>query len=190
MTHADRPEPTLVDKVVAIHAALEDAGIPHAIGGALALAFYGEPRTTVDIDVNVFMPPSESAAVGEVLGQLGVALDRMPMAERDGQVRLWWGRTPVDLFFAYDEVHQTMAAGVVQVPFAGIDLPILRAEDLVFCKAVFDRPKDWIDIDQVLLRAGPSFDLERVRALLDRIVGPDDQRRHRLDTAAKAILER
>ena len=32
--------PSLPDKVTAIHHALEKAGIPHAIGGALALAAY------------------------------------------------------------------------------------------------------------------------------------------------------
>ena len=184
-----QPEPSLADKVVAIHVALAAAGLPHAIGGALALAYHGEPRMTVDIDVNVFVAPSEAPAVGKALGPLGVSLDRLATAERDGQVRLWWGRTPVDLFFAYDEVHHTMAEGVEMVRFADIDLPILCAEDLVFCKAVLDRPKDWIDIDQVLLGAGPRFDIARVRRLLDRIVGSEDQRRGRLDEAARRHLE-
>lgn len=183
-------EPSLVDKVMAIHAALDAAGLPHAIGGALALAYHGEPRTTVDIDVNVFVPPSEATAVGAALGALGVSLDHLSTVERDGQTRLWWGRTPVDLFFAYDAVHHTMAEGVEVVRFADIDLPILGAEDLVFCKAVFDRPKDWIDIDQVLLGAGPRFDLDRVRRLLDRIVGPSDPRRLHLDELAQRHLAR
>jgi len=184
----NQPEPSLVDKVVAIHVALDAAQLPHAIGGALALAYHGEPRMTVDVDVNVFVSPSEAMAVGAVLGRLGVSLDRLATAVRDGQVRLWWGRTPVDLFFSYDEVHHTMAEGVEVVRFADIDLPILCAEDLVFCKAVFDRPKDWIDIDQVLLSAGPRFDINRVRRLLDRIVGPDDQRRAHLDGLARRHL--
>jgi len=44
--------PSLPEKVVAIDSAL--TGLPHAFGGALALAYYAEPRATVDIDVNVF----------------------------------------------------------------------------------------------------------------------------------------
>ena len=183
-------EPSLVDKVLRIHDALAPAAVPHAIGGALALAYHGEPRTTVDIDVNVFVPPTDSSAIGQVLEPLGVDLARLATAERDGQVRLWWGRTPVDLFFAYDDVHHAMAEHVEQVPFADAEIPILSAEDLVFCKAVFDRPKDWIDIDQVLLQAGPRFDLDRVRRQLDRIVGSDDPRRERLDGAATRLLGR
>ena len=43
------------------------AKIPHAIGGALALAYYAEPRATIDIDLNVFVPPERWE---EVVGAL------------------------------------------------------------------------------------------------------------------------
>ena len=44
--------PALVDKIVAVHDALERAGLAHACGGALALAWCTErPRGTSDIDV-------------------------------------------------------------------------------------------------------------------------------------------
>lgn len=187
---SEAAEPSLVAKVVAIHHALEQAGLPHAIGGALALAYHGEPRATVDIDVNVFVPPTDSVKVGEILNPLGVDLDGLTVAERDGQVRLWWGRTPVDLFFAYDDVHTEMANHVETVRFADTSIPILSAEDLVFCKAVFDRPKDWIDIDQVLAAAGPRFDIARVRSMVDRVIGADDDRRRHLDRVAERHLRR
>lgn len=183
-------EPSLVEKVVRIHQALEDAGLAHAIGGALALAYHGEPRTTIDIDVNVFVPPTDADVVGRLLEPFGVDLAGLSTVERDGQVRLWWGRTPVDLFFAYDDVHHAMAEHVKRVPFADTEIQILSAEDLVFCKTVFDRAKDWIDVDQVLLQAGPRFDVDRVRAQLDRIVGPDDQRRLRFDDASARLIGR
>ncbi len=45
---------TLAKRVLAIDHAL--SSIPHAFGGALALAYYAEPRATIDIDLNVFVP--------------------------------------------------------------------------------------------------------------------------------------
>jgi hypothetical protein len=45
----------LDEKVLAIHRALARARIPHAFGGALALAYYATPRGTIDIGVNVFV---------------------------------------------------------------------------------------------------------------------------------------
>src|SRR5213594_2717229 len=42
--------------------ALEQGGIPYAIGGAIALGFYAAPRATVDVDVNVFVSPERELA--------------------------------------------------------------------------------------------------------------------------------
>ena len=36
---------------------LEDNDIEYAIGGALALGYYATPRATVDVDINIFVPP-------------------------------------------------------------------------------------------------------------------------------------
>ena len=53
-TRLDVAMPTLPERVVALDGAL--ARFPHAFGGALALAYYAEPRATIDIDLNVFVP--------------------------------------------------------------------------------------------------------------------------------------
>jgi len=42
----------------------------------------------------------ELVALGVDTGSLDVAA-----LERDGQCRLWWGDNAVDLFFAYDPIH-------------------------------------------------------------------------------------
>jgi hypothetical protein len=47
------------------------------------------------------------------------------------------------------------------------------------CKAVFDRPKDWLDIEQVLVGAD-ALDAAEVRDWMRRIVGADDERAVRL----------
>ena len=48
---------------------------PHAFGGALALAYYAEPRATIDIDLNVFVPADRFPDVAAPLVALGVAAD-------------------------------------------------------------------------------------------------------------------
>src|SRR4029079_9320585 len=47
----------LAERIVALDEALAD--VPHAFGGALALAYYAEPRATVDIDLNLFVPATD-----------------------------------------------------------------------------------------------------------------------------------
>jgi hypothetical protein len=182
-------EPSLPDKVIAVHGALAGSKIAHAFGGALALAYYAVPRATDDIDINLFVAPSDFPVVYDTLAPLGLddgGLD-LSAIERDGQCRLRWGRTPLDLFFAYDTIHAAMRRETRLQPFAGRRIPILGPEHLVACKAIFDRPKDWLDIEQVLVCV-EDLDITEIRAWLDRIVGPGDQRRERFDRIADALL--
>lgn len=174
-------EPSLPDKVLAIHEVLVEVKVPHAVGGALALAYYAEPRATVDIDLNLFVPVSDWAKVVDALISIGVnAGDLQKNAlQRDGQCRLWWGDNPVDLFFANAPIHEEMPSEVRRFPFAGSTIPILGPEHLAVCKAMFDRPKDWLDIEQMLL-ATDQLDVSEIERLLVEMVGEEDHRVKRL----------
>ena len=182
------PEPSLPDKVVAVHRALDGAGIGHAFGGALALAYYAEPRATVDIDVNVFVEPARYPAVLAAVAPLGVEgpADATRVV-RDGQVRVRWGRTPLDLFFACDPVHDAMRRAARVVPFGDTDIPILAAAHLVIAEVWFNRAKDWLDVEQVLVLT-PAFDTAEVHGWLDHLVGPDDERAVRFRALASRLL--
>jgi len=174
--------------VVAIDEALAAAKVPHAIGGAIACAYYAEPRVTIDIDVNVFIPTGRWPEVREALAELGVdvEVDGTALA-RDGQVRLWWGRIAVDLFFSYDPFHDEMQGAIRRVPFGEVRIPILGPEHLAVCKAMFDRPKDWLDLEAMLALTDP-LDLDTIRSWLTRMVGPEDERSEKLE-ALVARLE-
>jgi hypothetical protein len=171
----------LAEKVLAVDRALADAEIGHAIGGAIALAYYGEPRATIDIDVNVFVPTDRWPAVADALAPIVIdfEVDERQLA-RDKETRLPWGRNPVHLFFSDDALHEAMPAAVREVPFAGSTIPIVSPEHLVIRKAMLDRPKDWLDIEAILV-AGTPVDREEVRTWIERLAGPDDPRLARLD---------
>jgi hypothetical protein len=174
-------QPSLPEKVIVIHEALTDAKVPHALGGALALAYYADPRATIDIDINVFVPTERQRKVVDALTEIGVdahSLDGSAL-ERDGQCRLWWGDNAVDLFFAYDPIHDEMRRQSRRVPFGGVTVSILSPEHLAVCKAMFDRRKDWIDIEQMLI-AGDDLDLSEIEKWLVRMVGDSDARVERL----------
>jgi hypothetical protein len=171
---------TLAQRVLAIDVAL--ATIPHAFGGALALAYYAEPRATVDIDLNVFAAPSHVDDVFAPLGALGADVsdpDLADLVRQDGQVRVMWEATPIDLFFAYDPFHDAAEVARRSVPFADHSIPILSPEHLLVCKAVFDRPRDWVDIDAVLAD-GTDIEAAEVLRWVWRIAGDDDPRYERL----------
>ncbi|MEX2448973.1 MAG: nucleotidyl transferase AbiEii/AbiGii toxin family protein [Solirubrobacterales bacterium] len=185
-------KPSLPEKIVAIDRQLKEARIPHAFGGALALAYCAEPRATIDIDLNVFVPVARIDEVNDALSPLGVTPleseeDRTAL-EKDGQCRLWWGRTPVDLFFSYDDVHEAMRETARKVPFGDTELEVLAPEHLVICKAYFDRSKDWVDIEQALIFSD-HFDVEEVDRWLHRLVGEEDRRKLRFDELAAQLRD-
>ncbi|MFZ6005834.1 MAG: nucleotidyl transferase AbiEii/AbiGii toxin family protein [Actinomycetota bacterium] len=170
---------SLAQRVVALDRALD--AVPHAFGGALALAYYAEPRATIDIDLNVFVPAERFEEVASPLRAVGVTVDEAvaKLVARDGQARAWWDTTPVDLFFAYDAFHAAAARARRTVPFADTEIPILSAEHLVVCKAVFNRAKDWIDID-AMLALGHRLDTAEVLRWVGRLAGDEDPRYERL----------
>ncbi|MGB0871505.1 MAG: nucleotidyl transferase AbiEii/AbiGii toxin family protein [Solirubrobacterales bacterium] len=182
------PEPTLPGKVVALAQSLETAKIPHAFGGAIALAYYATPRATIDIDLNVFLPPAEFERVAKTFEVLGVDTNAdRDLLERDGQCRVAWGRTPVDLFMANVEFHDEMARHTRRQPFGETTIQVLSPEHLIVCKALFDRPKDWIDIEQVVLTM-PELKTGEIAAWLGVLAGKRDDRTKRF--AAISLADR
>lgn len=171
---------TLAQRVLAIEDAL--SGIPHAFGGALALAYYAEPRATIDIDLNVFVPAARFPEVAVPLVGLGASADDPSIAaivDRDGQVRVMWDDTPIDLFFSYDAFHEAAGSARHSVPFGDRTIPILSADHLIVCKVVFNRPRDWVDIDAMVV-AKADINAAEVLRWVGRIVGDEDPRYNRV----------
>ena len=171
---------SLPEKILALDRALSDGRIPHAFGGALALAWCTErPRGTIDIDLNVFVSPERAADVVAALpdGVTSKPAD-LEKLQRDGQARLWWDRTPVDVFLNTTEYHEDLAARVHREPFAGSELPFLGCTDLAVFKAFFNRTRDWADLEDMATVG--ALDRERVLGVLVELLGPDDDRVERL----------
>lgn len=184
------PELRLDEKVVAIEHALARLEVPHAFGGALALAFYAEPRATHDIDVNVFIPAEQSAAVLDALAALGVdTTGARESLDRTAQCRTRWGDNPVDLFLSNMEFHAAMGRAAHVVDYGGDPIPVIAAEHLMVCKALFNRPKDWLDIEQMLLTVA-DLRVPEVRRWMREIAGDGDARSQRLDALIREMLAR
>lgn len=175
---------SLVEVVLALRSAFSGAGIPHAFGGAIALAYaVDEPRATADVDLNVFVEASQPGTAFQALPEPVAWTDAdLETVRRDGQVRLWWDDVPVDLFFDYHDLHRQADAAALHVPFAGTTIRVLAPDHLAVFKAFFDRTRDWADLEA--MAASGSFELDVVRSWIVRLLGPDDPRLVRLDALA------
>jgi hypothetical protein len=163
----------LADRLLAVHDALHNAGFLHAIGGAIALGYCTlEARATQDIDINVFVAPSRArdvfAALPSQISASGLDLEH---AERDGQVRLRWDETPVDLFFSVLPFHDDVQKNIRHVSFGDRTIPVLGCTGLAVFKAMFDRPRDWVDIEAMI--EARTVDLDEARRWVVEMVGED-----------------
>ncbi len=158
--------PSLVEKLHEIHTALAHANLAHAFGGAIALAFCTlEPRGTRDLDVNVFIDSERAERAAAALPeQIACSANDLKALRKSGQARLWWDDTPIDLFLNNHPFHEEVARGVRWVPLGGRDVPVLGCESLVIFKALFDRTKDWADIEAVA-----EADRDCILAAADRL---------------------
>jgi hypothetical protein len=172
----------LTEKIVALHEALTSAGLPHAFGGALALAWCTRrARGTIDIDVNVFVGVEDQKRVFESLPEgVKVTTRDRALLRKEGQVRVWWDQTPLDLFLNTTDYHEEVAGRVRTESFAGVRIPFLACMDVAVFKAFFNRTKDWADIED--MQAAGTLDVERVSDIIRRYLGEEDERITSLET--------
>ena len=176
----------LVEKLFAVHDSLTKAGLAHAFGGAIALAYcVEEPRGTRDLDVNIFTPAENAKRVLDAMPP-GVEVTEKAVVQvlRDGQTRLFWGGVPVDLFLNNHPFHEEVAEGVVWVPLEGRKVPMLDCASLVVFKSLFDRTKDWADIEAIA-ECTPA-QVEAAVVALATLIGEDDETVQRIRSVLDA----
>ena len=132
-------------------------------------------RATIDIDVNVLVPTAEwERAIAALPTGVEVPAAARKALARDGQVRVWWGRTPLDLFLNNTDFHAEIEDRIRWEELGGRKIPFLSCFDLAVFKAFFNRTKDWADLEE--MQAAGTLDRERVQVTLGRYLGMDDER--------------
>ncbi len=147
--------------------------------GGLAVARWGEPRTTVDVDLTLM------TGFGNEEGYARALLDRFrPRVERalnfamEHRVLLLYASNGRDLdisFGAFPFEEQMMHRASAFEFAAGIELVTCSAEDLFVLKVFADRNKDWADAESVAIRQrlDRQYVLKHLRPLCELKESPD-----------------
>lgn len=174
--------PTAADIARRVADVLERRDLPYAIGGAIALGFYAAPRATIDVDVNIFVPPKERLnEILDALAEIGFSpQDDLTVLERnaisEGQFRGTVEGLRVDVFVPAIPYYAELITRRHEVPLLNRPIWILGAADLVVLKMMFFRRKDLADVESILRNLGPDLDREFVRGKLTELVGSEDER--------------
>ncbi|MBN2494347.1 MAG: hypothetical protein JXR96_07155 [Deltaproteobacteria bacterium] len=171
--------------------ALEEAAVPYALGGALALGVWGFPRATNDVDLNVFVPLEDLSGVLDVLERAGCALDRqaaLRSASERGDFRTRVEGMRIDVFVPCIDLYESARKRIRQAPLEGRPACFLSPEDLAVFKLLFFRTKDILDVERLAAFLGAELDRAYVRRWLVDIVGEGDERIERWDRILDDIL--
>lgn len=164
--------------------ALEAAGLPYAIGGALALAIAGVPRGTADVDVNVFVGEERVRTVIDVLLGLGIEVDEaaaIPRAQRDGMFVGRWNGMRIDVFLpSIPFAHEASQTRIRVTDDTGWSGWFLSAEAIAVFKLLFFRGKDLVDLERLVAVRG-ALDRGYVRRWIVDMMGEADERVLRWD---------
>jgi len=174
----------LVDLVRSLVDALEAADLPYALGGAIALAAWSEPRATKDVDLTIFVEEGELEPAFAALETAGLDVPRGAARAEVEHRGMFVLRSKdgyrVDVFVPSIPFYRLAERRRQRVQLADRDTYVLDAESLVVFKMLFFRAKDLVDVDRLVqLRA---LDARFVRDALVEIVGEDDPRVARWDS--------
>jgi hypothetical protein len=154
-------------------------GQEYAVGGAIALGFWGIPRGTVDVDLTLFLTPERPSECVWLLQEIGCQFSAATASEslrEHGFCRVTFAGLHVDVFVPLVPFYEIARARRIQVQLHGKPVLVWDAESLVVFKMMFFRRKDLADVEQVLTTQGSRFDRSWVREQLVAMYGPRDPR--------------
>ena len=137
--------------------------------GGLAVQRWGEPRETVDVDLTLLTGfADEDRFVSVLMSAFESRIDNAATFARVNRVLLLRASSGVGLDIAlgglpFEELAVTRSS-LFTFPH-DVPLRTCSAEDLIVLKAFADRPKDWLDIEGIIIRQ-PGIDWPYVRAQL------------------------
>ena len=157
--------PTITNLVGLVHkvaALLEELNIKYAIGGAVANNYWGSVRATQDVDVLVFIPAVSFQKFANTFSEQGfqlesgdktIAIEIKKMREslrRRHMFALVYHGVKIEVFTPFVPLQDEILKRAQRVPFAGQNLMVTTAEDLILLKLAFKREKDLRDVKEVI----------------------------------------
>ena len=143
---------------------LEGEAVPYAFIGGIAVNTWGLPRATFDLDLAASVPAERSSSILTRFAQEGFVVDSAfqsgfrdriaGMEQIHMHLPVGSSLLAVDVFFADTPFLRSVLDRKVGIELAGRLVQVCTAADLILLKLIADRPKDRLDIANVLAVQG------------------------------------
>ncbi|MCE9631039.1 MAG: nucleotidyl transferase AbiEii/AbiGii toxin family protein [Planctomycetia bacterium] len=148
----------------------QEQGWRFCLIGGLALQRWGEPRETIDVDVTLLTGfGGEESFVREILDWYEPRVADPAGFALENRVLLVQAASGVGIDIALGGMpfEESAVARATPYEFApGIPLQTASSEDLIVMKAFASRPKDWVDLEGILIRQHGRLDWAYVESQL------------------------
>jgi hypothetical protein len=157
-----------------LQAICESEGWRFCFIGGLALQRWGEPRETVDVDLTLLTGfQDEMCFISTLMGHFQPRIERAADFARENRVLLLRAVSGVGLDIAlgglpFEEAVVARSSVFTYPP--NVPLRTCSAEDLIVLKSFADRPKDWVDLEGIIIRQAARLDWAYVREQLAPLV--------------------
>lgn len=158
---------------------LESRGQEYALGGAIALGYWGTPRGTVDVDLTVYLPPDQPSRCISLLEDIGCTVsptEATASLREHGFCRVAFAGIRLDVFLPIVPFYGAARLRRKRMELAAQPIMVWDAESLTVFKMMFFRRKDLADVEQILRTQGPQFDRAWVQEELVAMYGARDPR--------------
>jgi hypothetical protein len=163
--------------VAALIDVLESHEVPYAVAGSVASGLYGEPRTTLDVNLTLQLEVVKVAPLASAARAVDLTLDDVAVRERLTQSRPQpfniidhVGGWRADCYLLRDEFDRAAFARRRQVEFRSTatgSLWVLSAEDVILYKLVYYRMSDGVSVKHLRDIAGMLATMRADSAVLD-----------------------
>lgn len=151
----------LVRSVASLQHRLEQAGIPSAVIGGLAVSAWGEPRLTRDADLKVLAQRDERSRILQLLEDFTPLHANPDEALRRNGVAFFQDPTGarIDVMLAETSFDETVIgrASLIELQ-PDLVVRVCSAEDLIVYKSVSLRTQDRLDVEGIIRRQGDRLD--------------------------------
>lgn len=153
--------------------ALREAGVDHVFVGALAVAAFGVPRTTADVDVVVDYRGEDAPHLAEAFGRQGfqVSPEDLRDALTEGSpctVHDTESPLHVDLAPVVGDAGEEAIRHAVHVRWRGMTLPVASPEHTIVMKLVYGSEQDFEDALGIYVRQKGRLDIAQMREFAQR----------------------
>lgn len=147
--------------VVKMQQRLDEAGVPSAIIGGIAISVWGTPRGTRDVDLKILLGRDSAQRLLDILGSDFRPMHRDPLGNLRGNAMIFVLDSDdirLDLLLA-DVGFDAVAIGrAIEVELSlGIVGRVCTAEDLIIYKLISTREQDHIDAASVVRRQADAL---------------------------------